>query len=68
MNVDESHVCLGNAKVEKPVDNSFTTIIDYWEKMFWGSDFSHILGPNPVKGNLAIITKKSKRKLHAFDP
>lgn len=57
MNVDENHVCLGTAHVEKPRDNSFANIIDYWERMFWGSDFSHILGRNPVKGNLATLTK-----------
>lgn len=57
MNVDESHVCMGTAHVDKPKDNSFANIIDYWERMFWGSDFAHILGRNPVKGNLATLTK-----------
>lgn len=51
-------VCLGNAKVEKPEDRTFENIIAYWEKMYWNSEFSHILGDNPVKGNLAVLTKK----------
>ena len=57
MNVDEAHVCLGTAKVRKPDDNTFDNLIAYWEKMFWGSEFVHTLGENPVKGNLATITK-----------
>lgn len=56
MNVS-SYVCLGNAKVKKPEERTFENVIAYWEKMFWLSEFSHILGDNPVKGNLSIITK-----------
>lgn len=56
MNVD-IHVCLGNAKIKKPQDRTFANVIDYWEKMFWKSEFSHILGDNPIEGNLATITK-----------
>lgn len=57
MNVSESGVCLGNSKVELPAQSTFDNLICYWEKMFWLSEFSHILGENPVKGNLAVITK-----------
>lgn len=56
-NVDSTHVCLGNAKVEKPSEKTFESIVQYWEKMFWGSEFVHLLGGNPVKGNLATLTK-----------
>lgn len=58
MNVDSSHVCLGSAKVKKPEKRTFANMIDYWERMFWQSEFDHILGENPVKGNLATITKE----------
>lgn len=58
MNVDSTHVCLGTAKVRKPEDRTFENMIAYWEKMFWQSEFGHILGDNPVKGNLSIITKE----------
>lgn len=51
-------VCLGSAKVRKPKDDTYESWIDYWEQMFWKSEFSHILGSNPVNGNLAVITKK----------
>lgn len=55
-NVDEK-VCLGNAKVEKPKDMTYQNWMDYWEKMFWQSEFVHLLGSNPIKGNLATLTK-----------
>lgn len=57
MNVCEEYVCLGNSKVKKPEDRTFANVIGYWEKMFWQSEFSHILGCNPTKGNLAVLTK-----------
>lgn len=55
-NVSDS-VCLGSAKVQKPKENTFVKWIEYWETMFWKSEFVHILGTNPTKGNLATITK-----------
>ena len=58
MNVDTVHVCLGNAKIEKPKERTFANLMSYWESLFWQSEFSHILGANPVKGNLASITKE----------
>lgn len=51
-------VCLGSAKVRKPKEDTFEAWIEYWEQMFWKSEFSHILGSNPINGNLAVITKK----------
>lgn len=55
-NVNES-VCLGSAKIPKPKEQTFQNWIQYWEDMFWKSEFAHILGENPVKGNLSLITK-----------
>ncbi len=57
MNVGENSVCLGNAKVQKPTDTTFSNVIAYWEEMFWRSEFSHILGDNPVMCNLSTLTK-----------
>lgn len=57
-NVSEQHVCLGSAKVTKPKENTYSAWIQYWETMFWQSEFVHILGDNPCKGNLATITKQ----------
>ena len=52
------HVCLGNAKMRKPKSDTYEAWIEYWENMFWKSEFSHIYGDNPVNGNLSVITKK----------
>lgn len=53
-----TNVCLGNAKVKKPDERTFANVIAYWEKMFWLSEFSHLSGDNPIKGNLAVLTKQ----------
>lgn len=58
MNVSDTGVCLGNSKVSKPRESTYQFIIEYWEQMFWRSEFSHILGENPIKGNLATLTKE----------
>lgn len=57
MNTCETYVCLGNSKVKYPEERTFANAINYWETMFWKSEFSHILGDNPCNGNLATITK-----------
>lgn len=56
-NVSEHSVCLGNAKTKKPRKMTYVEAMEYWETLFWKSEFSH-LGVNPIKGNLAVITKK----------
>lgn len=58
MNTTPEYVCLGNSKVAFPQERTFSNVIDYWETMFWQSEFSHILGENPCLGNLATITKE----------
>lgn len=50
-------VCLGNAKVARPKEQTFGSWIEYWEKMFWKSEFVDIIDGNPIKENLAVITK-----------
>lgn len=57
MNTNETYVCLGNSKVKFPEERTFKNIMEYWEEMFWKSEFSHILGDNPCLGNLSLITK-----------
>lgn len=42
-NVNNSgSVCLGSAKVKAPAEKTFQNMIDYWEAMFWQSEFSHL--------------------------
>lgn len=57
-NVSPTYVCLGSAHVPEITEMTYQNIIDYWEKLFWLSEFSHILDGNPVKTNLSILTKE----------
>lgn len=51
-------VCLGNGKLSKPKDHTYANWMSYWEELFWKTEFSHLMGSNPVKGNLSIIMKE----------
>lgn len=64
-NVDGG-VCLGTAKIKKPSESTFESWIDYWENLFWKSEFVHIIGRNPIKGNLSSVTKKCIMTGEAF--
>lgn len=57
-NTSDESVCLGSAKTKTPRERTFENIIKYWEELYWNSEFVHILGENPVQGNLSTITKK----------
>lgn len=58
MNVNNGSVCLGTAKVKKSPEQTFESVMKHWEDKFWLSEFSHIYGANPVKGNLSSIIKQ----------
>ena len=55
---NDGSVCLGSARVPKPKDNTFENWMEYWEKMFWMSEFAAIIEGNPIKKNLALVTKE----------
>lgn len=57
-NVSSTYVCLGNSKLPDLEELTYQHIIDYWETLFWKSEFSHILGTNPIKSNLSILSKQ----------
>ncbi len=62
-NVTNGSVCLGNAKIEPPESPDFDLFIDYWERRFWLTEFSHLGGSqNPTKDNLVIVTKASAER------
>lgn len=62
-NVTGTSVCLGSAKIEKPKDLTYTNLLEYWEKKFWLTEFSHLGGGgNPTKSNLVLVTKAAKDK------
>lgn len=54
----DGHVCLGNSKTDKPKSNTYEEWLLYWEKMFWQSEFSHMISDNPIEGNLSTETKR----------
>lgn len=55
---NDGGICLGSAKVKKPKENTFENWIAYWEDMFWKSEFAAIIASNPVRKNLAVVTKE----------
>jgi PRTRC genetic system protein B len=61
---NDGSVCLGNAKLKLPENLNFHNFIKFWEDRFFLSEFSHILGSNPVRNNLVTVIKNS---VHSFD-
>lgn len=67
-NVTGANVCLGSAKIEKPKDLTYMNLLEYWEKKFWLTEFSHLGGgENPTKSNLVLVTKAAKDKPFKFE-
>jgi PRTRC genetic system protein B len=68
---EQGSVCLGNAKVKKPAVNTYTALQQYWEDLFWLSEFTHFNGSDkPVKTDLNKVWKRllvSKTKLKWSD-
>ncbi|MBF0648194.1 prokaryotic E2 ligase family D protein [Dysgonomonas sp. GY75] len=62
-NTSGDNVCLGTAKLQKPANPAFHELLEYWEKKFWLTEFSHLGGGgNPTKSNLVLVTKAAKDK------
>ena len=62
-NVTGSSVCLGSANIDLPKDLTYESLLQYWEKKFWLTEFSHLGGGgNPTKSNLVLVTKAAKDK------
>ena len=60
-NVTGSSVCLGNARIELPKDLTYEKLLQYWERKFWLTEFSHLGGNgNPTKSNLVLVTKAAR--------
>ena len=65
-NVSGSAVCLGMSSLKRPEDPDFISLMEYWEKRFWLSEFSHLgSGGNPKHGNLVSITENARN--HSFN-
>lgn len=54
---DNGAVCLGSAKVAKPQYYTYENVMQYWDDMFWKSEFSHMNGGNFCKTNGNVIWK-----------
>lgn len=65
-NVSNSAVCLGISSLKKPEDPDFISLMEYWEKCFWLSEFSHLgSGGNPTHSNLVSVTENARN--HPFN-
>ena len=41
----------------------FHTLLEYWEKRFWLSEFSHLGGgKNPTRSNLVLVTERMREQ------
>ncbi len=62
-NTTQGSVCLGTAKIRKPLNPTYAELAEYWEKRFWCTEFTHLgQGGNPTKNNLALVTKAAAEK------
>lgn len=67
-NVTGSGVCLGSAKIEKPDNPTYSGLLQYWEKKFYLTEFSHLGGHgNPTKSNLVMVTKAARNEPFNLD-
>lgn len=71
-NVTGSSVCLGSSSLEKPQNPTFLSLLEYWEKRFWLTEFSHLGGNvNPTVSNLVIVTENIRNNpfdMNEFKP
>lgn len=62
-NTTNGSVCLGTSKLEKPANPTYGELMEYWEKKFWLTEFSHLGGGgNPTKSNLVLVTKAARNE------
>jgi PRTRC genetic system protein B len=61
-------VCLGSAKSNKKKSNTYESVIDRQEHLFWASEFSHLAGNDSrISGNLNSYWKSAIKSKVAFD-
>ena len=62
-NTSKESVCTGTAKLKKPANPTYAELLEYWEKICWLTEFSHLgRDGNPTKHNLVLVTKSAKDK------
>ena len=53
----------GSANIDLPKDLTYESLLQYWEKKFWLTEFSHLGGNgNPTRSNLVLVTKAARNK------
>jgi PRTRC genetic system protein B len=55
---DDGDVCLGNARVQKPKVKTYSSLMQYWEDLFWLSEFTHINGGEKTRSGLKAVWLK----------
>lgn len=61
-NASSTYVCLGSSNLEKPQSPSFKELLEYWEKRFWLSEFSHLSSEgNPTEHNLVRVLENAAK-------
>lgn len=55
---DSGYVCLGNAHVTGHTEKTFECFMLMMHLLFFASEFSHLNGTNPIKGNLSAVYRK----------
>lgn len=61
-NVSSRSVCLGSSALEKPQTPFFSQLLEYWEKRFWLSEFSHLSSEgNPTVHNLVKVLQDAAK-------
>ncbi len=64
---DNGVVCLGSAKLNKPQKPTYENMMEYWEKKFWMTEFSHLNSEKVAKVNINIYWKDAIKKQSGFD-
>jgi PRTRC genetic system protein B len=66
-NTTNGSVCLGSSRLSKPTEPTWGRLLEYWERRFWETEFTHLGGSeNPTRDNLVLVTKASADA--PFDP
>ena len=53
----------GSANIDLPKNLTYESLLQYWEKKFWLTEFSHLGGNgNPTRSNLVLVTKTAKEQ------
>jgi len=59
-NTTRGKVCLGSSRLARPTEPTWKQLLEYWERRFWGTEFTHLGGnENPTRNNLVLVTKAS---------